>query len=178
MLIDESIHDRVMVFIDLRNIMAGELIRRRKQEGWTPDFVRMVHHLTGDRRLVGAYVFDTLHRKEDGYLPGLSLVRALRHKGFRVNAPADEPEEVGPQKEADVMLATQLLLQGVHGSYDTAIVVSGDRDFIPALQAVQGMGRRVEVAALKGTFSPRLLEAVDRFHLLDEVGFLQAEEGQ
>ena len=166
-----------MAFLDLRNITRSELIDRRRRQGWEADFTGLVRHLAGPRRLVGAYVFDVLYKDEAGYVSGLSLIRALRYQGFRVIAPADTPEEAGPQqKEADVMLATELLVQAFHDSYDTAIVVSGDRDFLPAIRAVQGMGKRVEVAALRGTYSPRLVESVDRFHVLDEMPFLRPLE--
>lgn len=168
-----SIHDRVMVFIDLRNVMAAPNVKRRKADGWEPDLVSMVETLVEGRRLDGAYAFDTLHRHEDGYVSGLNLVRALRHAGFRVIAPTDEPEDTSEQKEADVMLATELLMQSFHDSYDTAIVVSGDRDFVPAIEAVQSMGRRVEIAAFRGTYTPKLLEVADQFHVLDDVGFLR-----
>lgn len=168
-----SIQDRVMVFIDLRNVFTAATVRERRAQGWRPDLIAMVDSLVGGRRLAGAYAFDTLHKDSAGYVSGLSLVRALRHAGFRVIAPTDEPEDVGTQKEADVMLATQLLMHSFHGSYDTAVVVSGDRDFVPAIQAVQSMGRRVEVAAFRGTYSSKLLEVADRFHVLDDLGFFE-----
>lgn len=168
-----SIQDRVMVFIDLRNVMAAATVRRRRDEGWEPDFVAMADGLVRGRRLVGAYAFDTLRRHEDGYVSGLNLVRALRHAGFRVVTTTDEPDEIGTQKEADVLLATELLVQSFHGSYDSAVVVSGDRDFIPAIRAVQSMGRRVEVAAFRGTYASKLLEVADRFQVLDDLAFLR-----
>lgn len=176
MLVEESPSDRVMEFVDLRNIMDAELVRVRRASGWELDFSALARGLPGQRRLVGAYMFDTLRKSQSGYISGLSLVRALRHQGFRVVAPTDEPEEVGPQKEADVLLATELLVQAHRDSYDVAIVVSGDRDFIPAIRAVQGLGKRVEVAAFQGTYIARLKEAADRFHILDELPCLRKQE--
>jgi uncharacterized LabA/DUF88 family protein len=176
MLVEESLQERVMVFVDLRNIMSSDLVERRRKQNWETDFVTLVRQLAGPRRLVGAYAFDTLRKDDQGFVYGLSLVRALRYQGFRVIAPTDEPEETGAQKEADVMLATELLMQAFHDSYDTAIVVSGDRDFVPAVKAVQSMGKRVEVAALRGTYTPRLVESVDRFHVMDEVAFFRPLE--
>ncbi len=175
MLIEESIQDRVMIFLDLRNIMASDLVKKRKAQGWEIDLVALVRSLPGNRRLVGAYAFDTLHRRDDGFLLGLALARALRRQGLRVIVTTDEPGDV-EQKEADVMLATELLVQAFQGSYDVAIVVSGDRDFVPAIEAVQRLGRRVEVAALNGTYTSKLVEVVDQFHILDEYPFLRFPE--
>ncbi len=176
MLIEESVQDRVMVFVDLRNIMASDLVRQRRAQGWEMDLVALVRSLPGNRRLVGAYAFDTLRRQEDGFISGLSLVRALRFQGFRVIVSTDEHDEFGGQKEADVMLATELLVQAFQGTFDVAVVVSGDRDFIPAIKAVQSMGRRVEVAALQGTYVSKLVESADRFHILDELPILRPAE--
>lgn len=165
-----------MVFVDLRNINQSQTMRRRRDAGWTPDFTAMVKGLVGSRRLITAYAFDTLNRYQDGHISGLNLVKALRFQGFRVVAPADTPDETGEQKEADVMLATEMLMQAFHSSYDTAIVVSGDRDFIPAIKAVQSMGKKVEAAAFRGDYTQKLPEAVDRFHMLDDVGFMTRNE--
>ena len=51
------------------------------------------------------------------------------------------------EKGVDVMLATDLVIHAYKDHYDTAIVVSGDADFYPALQAVKDVGKHVEVAA-------------------------------
>jgi uncharacterized LabA/DUF88 family protein len=165
-----------MVFVDLRNILSADLVRARRTQGWELDLVALVRSLPGNRRLVGAYAFDTLRRQEDGYISRLSLVRALRFQGFRVITTTDEPDEPETQKEADVMLATELLVQAYHGTYDVAIVVSGDRDFIPAIRAVQHLGRRVEVAALQGTYDSKLVESADKFHIIDELPVLRPME--
>ena len=176
MLIEENPGDRVMAFVDLRNVMQSDLVRTRRDQGWEIDLVSLVRSLPGNRRLVGVYAFDTLRRHDDGFIQGLSLVRALRFQGFRVIAPTDEPDEPGTQKEADVMLATEMLVQAFQGTFDVAIVVSGDRDFIPAIRAVQNLGRRVEVAALQGTYTSKLVESADRFHIVDELPFLRPSE--
>jgi uncharacterized LabA/DUF88 family protein len=173
---EESRQERVMVFMDLRNINLSQTMRRRRDSGWTPDFPALVKGLVGSRRLLTAYAFDTLSIRRDGFIEGLNMVKGLRYQGFRVVAPADTPDESGEQKEADVMLATELLMQAFHDSYETAIVVSGDRDFIPAIKAVQSMGKKVEAAAFRGDYTQKLQEAVDRFHVLDDVGFMVRAE--
>ncbi len=39
MLSTGSIHDRVMVFIDLCNVMAAPTVKRRRDDGWESDLV-------------------------------------------------------------------------------------------------------------------------------------------
>lgn len=57
-----------------------------------------------------------------------------------------EPRE----KSVDIALASSLVYHGsVQSSYDVAIVVMGDRDYVPALQTVRRMGRRVAIASIR-----------------------------
>ena len=57
------------------------------------------------------------------------------------------------EKGVDVMLATDLVVHAYKNHFDTAIVVSGDADFYPALQAVKDVGKHVEVAAFESNIS-------------------------
>jgi uncharacterized LabA/DUF88 family protein len=74
----------------------------------------------------------------------------------------------GRSKRVDVSLATEMLRHGAHHNYDIAVLVTGDEDFIPLVQAVQSEGRGVHVWALPDGLSPRLVEAADEFVDLTE----------
>ena len=39
-----------------------------------------------------------------------------------------------------------MLVHAARGNYDTAILVSGDTDFVAAVEAIKGFGRRCEIA--------------------------------
>lgn len=53
------------------------------------------------------------------------------------------------EKMTDVNIATQLLLDAYHDRYDRAVIVGGDSDLIPPIQAVQStFGKRVYIAFL------------------------------
>lgn len=164
-----------MVFVDVPNLEEDNLFAERRRLRTPPDYVNLVRCLTGPRRLATAYAFTAYYRSNDGYVRNVGIVDRLRADGFRVIAPTNDPGEVST-KEVDVALATELLTQGFAGAYDTAIVVSGDRDFLPAIRAVQRMGKRVEIAALPGTYTSRLPEAADRFHDLGQLPFFVVEE--
>ena len=49
--------------------------------------------------------------------------------------------QFGIEKAVDVKLATDLLL--LKSNYDVAIIVSGDQDFVPAVEEVKNAGKRV-----------------------------------
>lgn len=50
-------------------------------------------------------------------------------------------KQLGEEKAVDVMLATDLIT--LKDIYDIAIIVSGDQDFVPAVQAVKNAGKTV-----------------------------------
>lgn len=75
-----------------------------------------------------------------------------------------EPRE----KCVDIALASSLLsLAVIPQAYDVAIVVAGDRDFVPVLQSVRRLGKRVAVASIKGNCAPELADTRDAARVKD-----------
>lgn len=60
------------------------------------------------------------------------------------------------EKGVDVGLATKMLMLGVNKAYETAILVSGDRDYLETVKFVKNLGLRVEIVSWKGALSPDL----------------------
>jgi uncharacterized LabA/DUF88 family protein len=65
----------------------------------------------------------------------------------------------------DVELALDLV--ELADTYDTAILVSGDGDFIPAVERIQRLGKRVEVVGYRATTSQKLIELADDYFDLE-----------
>ena len=65
------------------------------------------------------------------------------------------------EKGVDVMMATDLVVAAYRDLYDTAIVVSGDGDFYPAVQAAKDVGKHVEVVAFQSNLSPEVRRVAD-----------------
>jgi uncharacterized LabA/DUF88 family protein len=65
------------------------------------------------------------------------------------------------EKGVDVMLATDLVVKALRDQYDTGIVVSGDADFFPAIQAAKDAGKQIEVAAFDSNLSPEAARVAD-----------------
>ncbi|MFN8800587.1 MAG: NYN domain-containing protein, partial [Gemmatimonas sp.] len=72
------------------------------------------------------------------------------YRGHRVRRTPGEEGFVPQEKAVDVGLATALLEMAAVSAYDIAIVVCGDRDFVPALQAVRRLGKRVAIVSARG----------------------------
>ena len=75
------------------------------------------------------------------------------------------------EKGVDVMIATDLVMRAFREQYDTAILVSGDADFYPAIQVVKDLGKQVEVAAFDSNISPEAARAADAVQKLTKTFF-------
>ena len=142
--------ERISIFIDGSNLYYS----LRDLEVAKIDFQKLVKMLEKDRLLVSVYYynapldisvdskkyweqqkfFDALRR-----IPGFNVVlaRLRKHKkedgtfGFEV-------------KGDDIYLAVDLVSGAYENLYDTALIVSGDEDFVPAIRKVQKLGKKVE----------------------------------
>ena len=67
------------------------------------------------------------------------------------------------EKGVDVHLAVDMLQLAFNKAYDTAILVSGDGDFVSVVEALKNLGRRVEVAYVTGRPAYHLRQVCDAF---------------
>ena len=70
------------------------------------------------------------------------------------------------EKRADVWLASQMLHDVAAAVYDTAILVTADTDFVPAVELVRMLGKNVELVVF-----PRARPNISRF--LNEVDLIR-----
>jgi uncharacterized LabA/DUF88 family protein len=103
-LLSDNPNDRVMVFIDLRNVLKSSNLG----PDFTLDLYRLSKEMTGQRRLIAAYVFDTRspYGSED---PAHRMHDRLRFLGFRVIARESFDPNRMEQKEVDVAMACEMV---------------------------------------------------------------------
>jgi len=160
-----------MVFIDLRNmIRCGKTINGINLK---VDFDSMIEELVGERNLVAKYVFDGISVGTDGSIP---FHDRLRHMGFRVIAREQSEMADHIQKEVDVAMACEMLAHAMNDNFDTAIIISGDRDFRPAIEFIQRQGKRAEVAGFSNGMSGVLSRSGDLFRCLDSLPIYYYDE--
>ncbi len=75
---------------------------------------------------------------QDGIAARHTAVEFRRAGAIRCNL---FDESFGPEKAVDVKLASDLII--LKDIYDVAIILSGDQDYVPAVQAVKDFGKRV-----------------------------------
>jgi uncharacterized LabA/DUF88 family protein len=88
----------------------------------------------------------------EGFLKGLELrpgyfVKRERRvrRSTRCSACGIESEYT-TEKRVDTRLVADLIQFAANGAYDAAVLVSGDDDFVPAVEAVNALGKQVWVA--------------------------------
>jgi len=167
----QNSESRVMVFVDLRNILRGA--KKVIPEHFRVDLEEMVEQIVGDRTLVAAYVFDGKPTEENKESGGNFHV-CLQHLGFRLKVRGSYDPETNCQKEVDVAMATEMVFHAMSDHYDTAIIASGDRDFLPALEMIQQCGKTVEVASFRNNSSHAFVRAADVQHDLDKMSIIVA----
>ena len=66
-------------------------------------------------------------------------------------------------KEDDIRLAVDMVKLAYNDAYDTAIIISSDGDFVPAIQAVKEIGKNVENIGFENRISYHLQQEADKF---------------
>ena len=168
-IITNNRESRVMIFIDLRNIVSS--VAMTQSFPFKTDFYSLARLLAGQRNVLAAYVFDgTMGDDEDSTARTRKFHDYLRYNGFRVVE--RNSVEGREQKEVDVAMACEMVVHALKDNYDVAIVISGDRDFVPAIQHVQSAGKIVEVAAFRTSASEELRRTADKYIELESLPIL------
>lgn len=97
-------------------------------------------------------------------IEGRNQIRKL--SGFDINIPATYTVD---EKGTDINIATQMLTKAFHNSYDCAILVSGDSDYVPVIDVLRTIGKITVIACLKEQIlNKRLSDAKDSIILIDD----------
>jgi uncharacterized LabA/DUF88 family protein len=153
----------VAVFIDGNN-----LFHAARFHNVDIDYNKLLRVLLGDGRLLRAFFYtgvDAGAERQQGFLLW------MRRNGFRVVQKELKTFYDGTRKaNLDVEIAVDML--SLAGKYDTAVLVSGDEDFVYAVNAVAYKGCRVEVAGFRSNSAPKLIDVADYFIDLGEIAHM------
>jgi uncharacterized LabA/DUF88 family protein len=154
-----------MVFIDAQNLFHGA---KSYEEGYKTNMIKIVEELGSGRDIIRSYYFDSFKPGKRDDKEGFYTF--LETNGFRVDAkPLRKRGDKFVEKGADIGLATEMIARGFNGSYDVAVLVSGDNDFARAVRYVQDQGKKVEVASFEKTMSSDLKRVADDSVVLDNI---------
>jgi uncharacterized LabA/DUF88 family protein len=155
-----NMRGRVAIFIDGSNLFYAAL-----QLGIEIDYTKLLVRLTASSRLLRSFFYtgvDRANEKQQGFLLW------MRRNGYRVITKDLVQLPDGSKKaNLDVEIAVDML--SLAGTYDTAILVSGDGDLAYAVNTVSYKGVRVEVVSLRSMTSDSLINVADRYVDLEQI---------
>ncbi len=149
---------KICIFFDGQNFYRSLL---RYDESLRVDYDRLAAWITqqvggGGAMFGGAYYYVGVSAGApplvEAFLKGLELRPGyfvkreprVRRTG-RCNVCSGEYEYT-TEKRVDTRLVADLIHYAANGAYDAAVLVSGDDDFVPAVEAVNALGKQVWVA--------------------------------
>src|SRR5438552_1759227 len=149
---------KVYIFIDGQNFYRA---LQRYDETLRVDYDRLAAWITqavggASAFFGGAYYYVGVSSdappQVEGFLKGLELrqgyyVRREPRKRRTGRCPACGVDyDYTTEKRVDSRMVAELIHFAANGTYDAAVLVSGDDDFVPAVEAVNALGKQVWVA--------------------------------
>lgn len=151
---------RVYVFVDAANILYSQ-----QTLGWRVDYAKLKEYFQKECGLEAIYFYTGrvgANHKQNAFLKKLEqlgyIVKAKEVKRIKVSKSAYEWKG-----NLDVELTIDVL--GNINNFDTLVLLSGDSDFAPLLDAVKSKKKRAIVMSTKGHISKELLNRAKYINL-------------
>jgi uncharacterized LabA/DUF88 family protein len=167
-------NDRTMVFIDGANFYnSAKFFKIKINYERLLDFI---DENVGD--IVRSYYFTPINYGEDGEIvsPRKSIMDYLSYNGFylvnTVGKNLNEESNMPTSSDINIELVVNMMKMAYTGRVDNIVLLSGNGDFVPAINAIQDLGINVVVMSASGEnrlVSDKLRRQADEFiNILDE----------
>lgn len=108
------------------------------------------------------------NQKYFSVLEGQHIARPVSNAPMNINDPTSY---FVVEKGTDINMAAHMITKGFLNAYDTAVIVSGDSDYIPVLEILNTIGKITVVVGVKGQNLVKLRKNSDDILLLDKTFF-------
>lgn len=159
-MVGQFVKDRVYVFVDAANILYSQQTLH-----WRVDYKKLKEYFEKECNLRAIYFYTGRvgeNHKQNSFINKLEqlgyVVKAKEVKRIKVSKSSYEWKG-----NLDVELAIDVL--GNINNFDSLILMSGDSDFAPLLDAVKAQHKRVLVMSTKGHVSKELLDRAKYINL-------------
>lgn len=155
-----------MIFVDHANVFKNlEIVDGRI------NWKKFKKKLAGNRYLVGAFAYigvpNPIPKNQRKF------IKYLKHVGYVVQLkPIQETSEgKKKQKGVDISMFSDIVGLAEVDAYDTAIIVSGDRDFLDAVRMLKELGKKSEVWSFKKSLAKSLKDEAgeNNIHYIDYI---------
>ena len=151
---------RVAIFIDGSSLFYAAL-----HLGVEIDYTKLLHCLVAGNKLLRPYFYTGVNSRNDKQH---NFLLWMRRHGYRV-VTKELIEFADGSKKADLNIEITVDMMSLIGSYDTAVLVSGNGDLAYAVKAVSYRGVRVEIVSLNSMTSESLINVADAYVDLQEI---------
>ena len=158
--------ERVVIFIDNSNIFKG--FQKYKIKA---DYEKLKNIIIRDRKLLNIFLYEgvlypispekkkwyeDLHSKS-GYIVKASFDKIALNDAF--------------EKKIDIQIAIDIVSLAYENAYDTAVLVSGDGDFLPVVEKIKSLNKTLELWAFRYSLANALKEQVEErnIYYLDDI---------
>ena len=165
--------ERVIIFIDGSNLYhILKTIFGIHKTLMDFNFGKFIKFLTGKRRLIRTYYYsapldrnkdESTYSKQQKFFENLKRLPDFELILCRMQKQNLYGNIIYSVKEDDIHIAVDMVKLAYNNAYDTAILISTDGDFIPAINAVKERGKRIENVGFERKFSWHLRQKSDRF---------------
>ncbi len=162
----ESNFERIMIFIDNSNIFKGF-----QKYNIKADYEKLKIIITEGRKLENIFLYEGIvypisPEKKRWY-------EELRNRsGYIIKANFDKIASNGAiEKKIDIKIAIDIISLAYENVYDTAVLISGDGDFVPVIRKIKDLGKKIEIWAFKYSLANAIKDELDQknIHFLDDI---------
>jgi len=161
---------RASIFVDAANMFYAQ-----RENGWHLDYKRVYDFLSEEYQITGAYYFTSTpsYENTDQIKAYRQFRKALIHIGYTV---VDKEVHIIHDKETgekllkgnlDVEITLKMLAS--MPSYDVAIILGGDRDFIPVVDHLRNSGKAAIIYGRRQMTALDLINVANKFIDLNDI---------
>jgi len=149
---------KTIVYFDNSNVFHGQL-----DAGWRIDAAKLHARLAKGGDIWQVYFFaavnDPPRYKQTNFYRMLkeklhweTTVFPLGNKTMHCKT-CDSSWRTYTEKGVDVAIATKMLTHAINRAFETAVLISGDKDYLETVRTVKNMGLRVEIVSFRNSLS-------------------------
>ena len=157
---------RIVIFVDNSNIFQGF-----KKYNIKADYEKMKKLITNGRKLQSIFLYEgvvyPISSEKKRWYKELS-----KKSGYVIKASFDKISSLGvAEKKVDIRIAVDVISLAYERAYDTAVLVSGDGDFVPVVKKLKEIGKNVEVWAFRYSLANALKDELEqrKIHYLEDI---------
>jgi uncharacterized LabA/DUF88 family protein len=157
---------RIAIFIDNSNIFMGF-----KKYNIRADYEKLKQIITQNRELQNIFLYE-------GIIYPISPAKKKWYKdlknnsGYIIKTSFDKIASNDTiEKKVDIKIAIDIISLAYENVYDTAVLVSGDGDFVPVVKKLKDLDKIVELWAFKYSLANTLKEEIEyaNIYFLDDI---------